>query len=456
MDCDFRGKFLVICFICFQLIKSLGQSVGDGEDVRVAPCLRASKQVRIWSNELATAAIEDFKLVIERGVKLDAVFDDQSLAPDCAERGTCAQPELLGVLGSSGDSNHWNLCPTPHKLRRNFFNAYRNSSQMRAVDAFYTSVPAANAELLMPFNRSQIVVVAQPLDQGRESHHAFWLWVNNLVQLIRCSRNIVVANSVYHQQFVKYYTGYEVPLVAYYAGHVTHTYAPSGNQVYVHFDPAAPVGSQGAAEIAAEIEAKLRAATSFQPVKAPLAGGVSDWSGLASFRAVVLVPSGPSELFYTSLYRLNVPLFVPSKRLLAHWEQTKYVTRSRINWRHLPDMAAPKLPHHPYNVDDAAAVEYWLGLADFYQWPHVHTFESLDELAALLSNAQLDAVSQVCTPPTRHPGHRRLQPANPPLPMPSAVIACRSTSLPSSIPALRTELSRELGAHSWAAMEDGR
>ena len=54
-----------------------------------------------------------------------------------------------------------------------------------------------------------------------------------------------------------------------------------------------------------------------------------------------------------------------------------------------PNITVPK-PHahnrHPHSPEssDRVAVKYWLQFADFYQWPHITTFSSWEDLHAKL------------------------------------------------------------------------
>lgn len=54
------------------------------------------------------------------------------------------------------------------------------------------------------------------------------------------------------------------------------------------------------------------------------------------------------------------------------------------------------LPNVPDpNVDvDHEAVYYWLGFADFYQWPHLIYFSSMDELVQKMARTNLTEVSE--------------------------------------------------------------
>jgi hypothetical protein len=46
----------------------------------------------------------------------------------------------------------------------------------------------------------------------------------------------------------------------------------------------------------------------------------------------------------------------------------------------IPRHPSAAVAHDPNNDADEAAVKYWLQFSEFYQWPHVQTFDSWDQL----------------------------------------------------------------------------
>lgn len=102
----------------------------------------------------------------------------------------------------------------------------------------------------------------------------------------------------------------------------------------------------------------------------------------------------------------QIPLFVPSVALLTQW----HLTYTAVNERTWPTVlgspaASSPLPRHPHappgtptsdpnDETTAASVKEWLGLADFYQWPHITTFDSWEHLFAQLTSVDLGNVSR--------------------------------------------------------------
>ena len=85
-------------------------------------------------------------------------------------------------------------------------------------------------------------------------------------------------------------------------------------------------------------------------------------------------------------------MFFPSARLLTSWIMAKKpVMKERVYWPSMPNI--PLVPggpqSNPNNNGDAAAVEEWLGYADWHQWPHTILFDSFEDLANKLSSELL-------------------------------------------------------------------
>jgi hypothetical protein len=130
------------------------------------------------------------------------------------------------------------------------------------------------------------------------------------------------------------------------------------------------------------------------------------YTDLASHPAVVILPYQISFMLFFELYYMNMPMFVPSPALLTQWH-LKYNILKERTWDtvygHPEDSSV--LPKHPYasssppssldpnNEFDERAIREWISLADFYQYPHVVQFDSLQECVEKLSSTDLRAVS---------------------------------------------------------------
>jgi hypothetical protein len=96
-------------------------------------------------------------------------------------------------------------------------------------------------------------------------------------------------------------------------------------------------------------------------------------------------------------YRMQIPLFVPSPHMLTRWH-LKHRVLSERSWETVfgrPGRHSVLKQHPSYNgsscrVGDPndefreSSVLSWVSLADFYQWPHVTTFDNWFDLFSRL------------------------------------------------------------------------
>ena len=131
----------------------------------------------------------------------------------------------------------------------------------------------------------------------------------------------------------------------------------------------------------------------------PYLGRRYEYTQLASHPAVIVVPYTKSTMTFFELYRIGIPIFVPSLALLVRaarprwalpsactcprrrspppppaqvrWELQRHVMSERVYWKHTPSpLSVPSTPD-PNALQDRAALEHWLRLSDYYVYPHV-------------------------------------------------------------------------------------
>ena len=69
------------------------------------------------------------------------------------------------------------------KLRKKFYEAYQNDSEINQVDAFICFHPVGMCELFMPFNRSLILIASTRYELGRFGKED-WTNLNKNLQII--------------------------------------------------------------------------------------------------------------------------------------------------------------------------------------------------------------------------------------------------------------------------------
>jgi len=102
---------------------------------------------------------------------------------------------------------------------------------------------------------------------------------------------------------------------------------------------------------------------------------------------------------FFELYRIGIPIYVPSLALLVKWELQRHVMSERVYWKHTPSPLRRPTAPDPNSLQDPRALEHWIRLSDPYVYPHVQYFDSADDLAARLASTNLH---QIATRMRRH------------------------------------------------------
>ena len=125
-----------------------------------------------------------------------------------------------------------------------------------------------------------------------------------------------------------------------------------------------------------------------------------EYSDLAAHPCIVLIPYQVSLMSIFEYYRMGIPMWAPAPELLAQW-QLKYRVMSERTWdlvrkkRPTRGSPLPRAPgashrHDPNDEFDIKAIAFWIKYADFYEWPHISTFSSFDDLVRQLTSSDLD------------------------------------------------------------------
>ena len=358
-----------------------------------------------WSSDFHISPIADLKDIFNpMGMKII----DESLSGHCHLKKTCSK-DLKVITKQNGID----LGRCPNKLRRQFFETYKRDARLRGVDAFLCHHAAGLCEVFMPFNASLVVVASTRYEIGRHDAGRWRAWNENLKAIAAHPRNVVAANNRYDAEYVKYFTGLkDVPVLPNYCGYTGATYAPARNQILV--GPGRGVSNELFGMLRKAADRRRGACKASAANKALCGGGGSfdfrrirdlyphfEYSDLAAHPAVVLIPYQVSIMSIFEYYRMGIPMFAPHPNLMAKW-QLKYRVMSERTWdlvRHkgrpskrsaLPQAPGGTYPHDPNDEFDEDAIAWWIKFADFYEWPHIETFDSFDDLLDKLASPDLD------------------------------------------------------------------
>ena len=342
----------------------------------------------IWSQDYHIGPIMDIKsLLAPIGVKVV----DKSLSFYCAHVGTCAK-DLRIITQNNG------MRLTPELIKQ-FYDAYRNDATMKRVSVFVCTLPVAMCEAFVPFNKPMLVIATIRYEQARPEA-AKWRALNGLlVNISRSAHGLVAANNLYDAKYIEYFTGIPPYVVPNFVAYIRDSYRPTRKQFLV-----APIHSTELYEkLFGEFDSIIMR-RHLDLVLYPLRQLYPQYrfSDLAAHPAVVYIPYQVSMISLTEQYRMNIPLFFPTLDLLAKWHVEHGVVRQRT-WAAYREQRSSRsvlrgvvgsdVPDPNDDVDEAA-VRHWLRYADFYQWPHIIYYESVEDLVDKMVTVDLDEISR--------------------------------------------------------------
>ena len=345
-----------------------------------------NRKLIVWSNDFHIGPIQDLKHLLQPlGVK----FIDKSLSKHCRLTRTCARG--LKVV------NRGNGIKLPREVIPQFYQAYKDDPEMATVDAFVCFHPSSMCELFMPFNKSILVIASTRYEMGRMPPDRWKEWNKNLLKISQDPKNVVAANNLYDAEYIKYFTGFKARVLASYCGYINEVYSPVMSGFLL-----APVHkSSFQKKIMAEFNMsrnKIGSKVALIPLRQKYHR--YKYSDLTAHEGIVYVPYQVSVMSLFEQYRMNIPLFFPSRDLLAQWQLKYHVMKERtwaMVFHKTPSKSAivglANLPD-PNNEKQLEAIKYWIQFSDFYQWPYITYYNSTDDLVRQMERVNLKEISE--------------------------------------------------------------
>jgi hypothetical protein len=280
---------------------------------------------------------------------------------------------------------------TPNNAtRQRFIEAYRTDPEFAAVDIVMCFHPSAMCELFLPLDKRLFVVATTRYEMGRHSKPEWEAWNANLKRIAADPKNVVAANSQYDAKYIQYFTGIK-PLLWPSVIKMEAIYHPTSTDIIVP-----EMHSPGKKAVWARLQ---QVSDIFVPLKTKY--GHYTYKQLCENTAILHLPYQTSIMSLFEQYAMGIPILVPSPEFLWElhdehdlvmertWERVR--TGKRPTGSVLPgiDTTMPD----PNNDRDKEAFLYWIRFADFYQWPHILTFESWDDLGSLTNATDWNKIS---------------------------------------------------------------
>lgn len=151
--------------------------------------LSANFQLKVWNSDFHISPTADCKWIFQQ-YGVDIV--DKSLSGHCHLMNSC-QTDLRIINKDNGINSN----PCPNKLRKSFYESYKNDDEMNSIDMFLCTHAASMCELFMPFNKPMIVIASTRYEIGRHEIHRWKEWNANLERIASKPYNVIAANNLY-------------------------------------------------------------------------------------------------------------------------------------------------------------------------------------------------------------------------------------------------------------------
>lgn len=211
---------------------------------------------------------------------------------------------------------------------------------------------------------------------------------------------MVATNNLYDAEYIRYFTGINTTVLPSICAYTNTVYNPLPSHPEYIFVPSRD-GIQFNQHFSNHLKLALRKQNSSIVVK-PLRELYPSYqyADLARHPAMIHLPYQVSSMSVFEQYTMNIPLFFPSLDLLTKWHlkygivSDRTLAGRRQNHSTISSYDLNSTIPDPNNEYDHSAIHYWLKYADFYQWPYITYFDSIDDLAWKLTHTNLTFISE--------------------------------------------------------------
>ena len=325
----------------------------------------------IWTMGFNIAHVFDIQQILRPlGVKII----NRSYSSLCHYIGSCAE-DMFPLFDRS------KLLDVPYTYQSIAAEYVKNLTEIKSADVIMCSYPVSLCHLIKYQTKPVLFLAANRYEIGRSSSWRMWnYYVSDLGSR---DNSILAARDNYDSVYIKYFTGSSPIVVPPHCGYIKEFYNPITDHVYIYSGPKAAFMEDFVTEMH---EAALKNDT-----KISLVYKTEITSHLHNNKAIIYIPHKVNSIQFTELYRMNVPLFVPSLQLLIEWEMSERVLVDRVflnSTKSLKEggsiMGAKKEGIPDPNTYSRDALTYWLNLLEYYNMPGVQYFDSVGHLLDLL------------------------------------------------------------------------
>ena len=346
------------------------------------------QSILVWNMDIDIEPIRDIKHVLSNVT--DVKFLDKSLSPRCWVTDTC--PDNVRVV------TRQNIRELGDDVKKQFLEEYETDAEFSMVTHFLCTAPVATCELFMSLGKPLILYLTGRYEDGRYAVTRWRQWNTNLQTIQKDSSNVILSSNVYDSKYLEHFTGIHSKVLPPVCSYVTSSYNPSRFEYLVTAIPNPEFSDFFLYYLSKQLKGR---SSRFTVARITDIYSHSNFTSWVSHPGIIHIPQQVSSYELCEQYYMNIPLFVPSPVLLTRWH-LKYRLLSRMTWNDIRALkgeprnaSLPALDHqpNPNNDTDPLSLTHWLQFADFYQRPHIVTFDSVEDLAEKLSTTNLREVS---------------------------------------------------------------
>ena len=367
---------------------------GDAELHGLIKPLFRKKKLVVWSLDYQFGPVSDMRSLLE---PLGVEFIEHTLYHSCDLMCTCDQHKGFPIF------NPYNIIyVNPDDIER-FFNQYKNEYDIKRAHSFLVSYSMAILPLYSLLNRSVIAVASHRYERTIHSDDHRWIALNGHIRAMASQkRHVIGANSLYDREYMHFFTGIVPDYIPSFCAYTGVHYNPTRMSYLYAMPPHTPLGNfwhKRLLEHFKNMKANFEVEDMGQVYKN------NEYADVAEHLGIIYVPYQTSMMMFFEQYTMGIPLFAPTLDYLVRLHMDYYVVfdKTVINRERQkgsiitphPSMKDTYDPNNDVNVD---SVRHWLSLSDFYQFPNITRFESVEKLVEILesmSMARLTVISQL-------------------------------------------------------------
>lgn len=281
------------------------------------------------------------------------------------------------------DNDRWRTL-SPNQMSDEFYAEYKNT--LSDYDGFIVTYPPTFSLLYKNFD--QPVIINNPIryEWPYSFHKQYWEQFNNYLRdRYDNGKLLLVANNLYDKKYMELFIQRPVSFI------------PS---ICTYYDDGEYLGDKD--EFIYYSRNRITEFTTNKIVYKNDVFSTHTHGDLRHYKGIIHIPYQISYMSIFEQYSYNIPLFVPTKRLLLQiYKNRTYNVLKETSWNNYFSQISQSVIecNHEFDPNDYLnydAVEYWLDYADFYdlEWmPYITYFDSFSELEDIVNNVDTNEIS---------------------------------------------------------------